>query len=330
MITTIADPSQVAQARRSAKRVAEALGFGEEAAGRVAIVASELATNILKHAGEGEIATRRFSDAEGEGVELLALDRGQGMADVTRALGDGYTTAGSRGNGLGAVRRLSQSFGIFSRPGQGTGIVARCTDRAAGPADAAAVVGAICAVCPGETESGDDWHVRYFRDRIRVLIADGSGHGVLAGQAASRAVLLFKEEPDRPLESLAQRIHQALAPTRGAAIAVAELDLAASLVRFVGIGNIGGSVHDQSGVKKLVSMNGTAGHLAPRIRVFEYPCSGPATLVMHSDGIGSRWDLAAYPGLASAHPALSAGILYRDHRRGRDDATVVAVRVEGR
>jgi anti-sigma regulatory factor (Ser/Thr protein kinase) len=328
MIIPVADPSQVAEARRTATRQAAELDLGEEAAGRVAIVASELATNILKHAGEGEIVVRRFVDAEGEGVELLALDRGPGMANVARCLADGYTTAGTRGNGLGAVRRLSQSFAVFSQPGQGTVIMARCGERRAQPNAASAVIGALRAVCPGETESGDDWHVRHRRDGVRILLADGSGHGPLAAQAAARAVAVFRDEPDRPLETLAERIHRALQPTRGAAIAVAELDQAAGMLRFVGVGNIAGTLYDRIGAKKLVSMNGTAGRLAPRIREFTYPFSGTATVALHSDGIGSRWDLATYPGLVSAHPALAAGILYRDYRRGRDDATAVVVRAE--
>lgn len=328
MIIPVADPSRVAEARRAATRAATALGFREEAIGRLAIIASELATNILKHAGEGEVLVRRFADAEGDGVELVALDRGPGMADVARCLADGYSTVGSRGTGLGAVQRLSQSFAVFSQPGQGTVILARCTDRGPGPADASAVIGAVCAVCPGETQSGDDWHVRHRTGGIRILLADGSGHGPLAAQAAASAVAVFKDEPGWPLGTLADRIHHALAPTRGAAIAVAELDREARVVRFIGIGNIAGTIYDGLGSKKLVSMNGTAGRLAPRIREFDYPFSGPLTLALHSDGIGSRWDLATYPGLVRSHPSLSAGILYRDHRRGRDDATAVVVRLE--
>jgi hypothetical protein len=49
-------------------------------------------------------------------------------------------------------------------------------------------------------------------------------------------------------------------------------------------------------------------------------------IILHSDGIASRWDIAAYPGLAVQHPSLIAGVLLRDHRRGRDDAAAVAMR----
>jgi anti-sigma regulatory factor (Ser/Thr protein kinase) len=327
VISTVADSSQVAETRRAAQREGAALGFGAEALGRVAIIATELSTNILKHAGRGEVLIRPFADAEGEGLEILALDNGPGMSDVARCLGDGYTTVGTRGNGLGAVRRLSQRFGVFSRPGQGTAIVARCLDGLGNATTATAVVGAVRAVCPGETVSGDDFRVHHMRGATRVLLADGSGHGPFAARAAEEAVRIFAAAPEDPPEVVVGRIHRGLAPTRGAAIGLAEIEEGAGVVRFVGVGNVAGTLYDSAGAKKLVSMAGIAGHLSPRIREFLYPFSPPATLVLHSDGIGTRWNLDAYPGLPSAHAALVAGILYRDFRRSRDDAAVVSVRV---
>lgn len=325
MISTVADSSQVAEARRAAQREGAALGFGEEAVGRVAIIATELSTNILKHAGRGEILIRPFADAEGHGLEILAVDNGPGMSDVARCLSDGYTTVGTRGTGLGAVRRLAHRFGVFSRPGQGTAILARCLD---GQSNAAtAVVGAVRAVCPGETISGDDFRVHHMPGATRILLADGSGHGPFAAHAAEEALRIFAAAPEDPPEIVVGRIHRGLASTRGAAIGLAEIEEGAGVVRFVGVGNIAGALYDFGGAKKLVSLSGTAGHLSPPIREFLYPFSPPATLVLHSDGIGTRWDLGAYPGLLGAHPALAAGILYRDFRRGRDDATVVTVRV---
>ena len=65
----------------------------------------------------------------------------------------------------------------------------------------------------------------------------------------------------------------------------------------------------------MVSHNGTAGHVAPRIREFTYEFTGNPLVILHSDGLTTRWDLAAYPGLASQHPSLIAGVLLRDHRR---------------
>ncbi|HEX6078241.1 MAG TPA: serine/threonine protein kinase, partial [Methylomirabilota bacterium] len=79
--------------------------------------------------------------------------------------------------------------------------------------------------------------------------------------------------------------------------------------------------------RHLVSSNGTAGHAAQRIKEFSYPWPAGALLIMHSDGLGSRWRLDRYPGLRERHPALVTGVLYRDWSRSGDDVTVVAARL---
>jgi hypothetical protein len=109
-------------------------------------------------------------------------------------------------------------------------------------------------------------------------------------------------------------------------VAVARIDEAARTVRYVGVGNICGVLVTAAGARHMVSHNGTAGHIAPRIREFTYDFTGNPLVILHSDGLTGRWDLAAYPGLASQHPSLIAGVLLRDHRRARDDASVVAMR----
>lgn len=123
-----------------------------------------------------------------------------------------------------------------------------------------------------------------------------------------------------------KRLHRALAPTRGGAVAIARIDETARTVRYVGVGNISGTLIDNGSIRHMVSHNGTAGHIAPRIREFTYGFTANPLVILHSDGVTTRWDLSSYPGLAAQHPSLIAGVLWRDHRRGRDDATVVAMR----
>jgi hypothetical protein len=139
-------------------------------------------------------------------------------------------------------------------------------------------------------------------------------------------VQTFLQHAEAPCEAILERMHAALAPTRGAAVAVARIDTAARMVRFVGVGNIGAIVTEGGRTRHMVSHNGTTGHLAPRIREFTYEFASDPVILLHSDGLTSRWDLAAYPGLAAQHPSLLAGVLLRDHRRGRDDASAVAMR----
>ena len=148
------------------------------------------------------------------------------------------------------------------------------------------------------------------------MLVDGSGHGAEAARAAETAVRTFSENADAACEVIVERIHRALAPTRGGALAVARIDTAARVVRFVGLGNISAMLVNGGRSRHMVSHNGTAGHVAPRIREFTYDFTGDPLVILHSDGLTSRWDFAAYPGLAAQHPSLVAGVLLRDHRRG--------------
>jgi len=247
------------------------------------------------------------------------------MVDPGRCMQDGYSTAGSPGNGLGAVARLADITRIYSRPGQGSAILARFVN-APGTASQT-LLGATLAPYPGERVCGDNWSWSSTARGRTLMLVDGSGHGAEAARAAEIAVRSFNEHADAACEDIVERLHRALAATRGAALAVARIDTAARVVRYVGVGNISGILVNGGGkARHMVSHNGTAGHVAPRIREFTYEYSSEPLVIMHSDGLTSRWDLAAYPGLTVEHPALIAGVLLRDHRRGRDDASVVAMR----
>ena len=224
------------------------------------------------------------------------------------------------------MARKADWFAIFSRPGLGTAVLARFVAAPPPPDRGRIVIGAIVDPYPGEYVCGDGWAYAESPGGGTVLAVDGLGHGEYAARAAAVAVEVFLANADRDCVRLVETLHRALAPTRGAALAVARLDRTERVVRFVGIGNITGAMIGDGQLRHMVSHNGTAGHVAPRIREFTYPFAGEPTLILHSDGMSARWDLGSYPGLAVAHPALIAGILFRDHRRGRDDCSVVVVR----
>jgi hypothetical protein len=137
---------------------------------------------------------------------------------------------------------------------------------------------------------------------------------------------LVRQHPGDSPRGRVAAAHAGLRSTRGGALAVADVDLGRGLVRFCGLGNISAAIVANGVVRRLVSQNGTAGHSAARIDEFSYPWPSGGLLVLHSDGLGTHWDLDRYPGLARRHPGLIAGVLYRDFTRGRDDATVIVAR----
>jgi anti-sigma regulatory factor (Ser/Thr protein kinase) len=327
---TIADPSRPGEARRRAVAMAGILGFDETERGKVAIIVTEAATNLLKHAGGGELIVSGLERGPRGGLELLALDRGPGMHDVGRCLSDGYSTAGSAGTGLGAMVRLSTLVEIQSAADQGTALLVRLW--ASPPPDPDGEewleLGVVNLPMAGEAASGDAWAIVELGRRNVLVVADGLGHGPMASEAALAAVRIARERAaDGPAEVI-RAAHAALRSTRGAALAVAELDRDRGQVRYAGVGNISGTIltPDRDRASSLVSHNGIVGHEMRKVQEFEYPWSPGSTLVMHSDGLATHWRLDRYPGLLARHPSLIAGVLYRDFARGRDDVTVLVAR----
>ena len=331
LAVAIDDPSKVGEARRSANAIAAAIGLSETDAGKFAILASEAATNIAKHAIRGHLVLRSLGAEGAAGAEVVAIDHGPGIPDLDRALTDGYSTAGSSGTGLGAMSRLASVFDIYTSAGSGTVLVARIArptpEGSVRPFD----VGVVRVPKDGETACGDDWGIAVdARGRAMVAMADGLGHGQLAAEASRRAVnVAVDRSGDQPAMIVAQ-VHAALRSTRGAALAIAELETAGASVRYAGLGNISASLVSPGDSKSLVSHGGIAGHEARKIQEFAYDWPAGALLVMHSDGLSGRWDLGRYPGLAARDPSVVAGVLYRDYSRGRDDALVVVVRAAAR
>ncbi len=322
----IDDPSQVAEGRRMATVVAEREGLPSDAAAKAAIVASELGSNLLKHAQRGELHITGLSGRGGRGVEILSIDRGPGIVNVGDSLQDGHSTTGTSGTGLGAVRRLSDEFDIFSQPGKGTILVSQIHG-GDGLANLAGFrVGLASRPVFGETVSGDAWAVRLGDGDVLFMVADGLGHGVLAADASSAAVNAFNRSTEQSPAGLVQVMHNALRGTRGAAVAVARVEFREARVRFAGLGNIAGTVIAGGKSHAMVSHNGTAGHEARHIREFVYPWSPDSVIVLHSDGLSTNWNASSFPGLLRKHPSVIGALLYRESARERDDACVLVGR----
>ena len=140
MIIRVSDPTHAGEARRHAAIYAETANLGERERGSLAIVVTEMATNLVKHAGAGTILVESVTGNGSPAVRVLALDKGPGIRDLSSALRDGYSTAGTAGSGLGAMKRLSSAFDIYTAPGLGTAVLSefwpsKKTMQIAGPID---------------------------------------------------------------------------------------------------------------------------------------------------------------------------------------------------
>ena len=322
----ITDTSAAATVRRSAEAMASRLGFDSTRTGQLAIVVMELATNIVKHAKQGEMLLSECGAGADRGIEVLALDKGRGVADFDQSVLDGRSTAGTLGHGLGAIRRMADTFEIFSLPAKGTAALSRLWSKQHDTRAASFSLGVVNVPKSGETVSGDAWSANVGPYAASVIVADGLGHGILAAEASGAAITEFERDPFRSPSQSLEDVHSALRPTRGAAVAIASLDFEHDVLRFAGIGNVAGVIIEGTTRRSLVSHNGTAGHTARHMHEFNYPLVRSSVLVMHSDGLATSWNAADYAGLWGRDPSLVAGVLYRDFTRHRDDVTVLVGR----
>lgn len=324
----VEDPSQPGEARRMAATFCRELGFNELLIAQVSLVVTELATNLVKHTGNagGDLVFIPF-EVEGDvGLDVLSLDLAEGIASVAESLRDGYSTTDTHGGGLGAIRRQSSDFDIYSIFGKGTALLSRFWLETTAQSNHKMRIGSVCLPVKGEQACGDAWATKSLPGSTLFLLADGLGHGPEAALAANLAVSIFKSASAvRPYE-LISLVNNALGHTRGAAVAIAEIVWSQKKINFAGIGNISGAVFGDECHFNLVSHNGTAGVNAPHIMEFEYPWPHNGLLIIHSDGLSTHWSLDDYPGLSQKHPALIAGVLFRDYQRLRDDSCILVAR----
>ncbi|MEU7866703.1 ATP-binding protein [Dactylosporangium sp. NPDC049140] len=315
------EPGAAGIARRVAVDCAHRLGFSEQRAGEVAIVAAELASNLHRHADGGALSVRCLRRGTTGGVELVAVDAGPGMRDLPFSSVDGHSTAGTLGIGLGAVRRLSDRAAGYSLPGRGTVLIAQLWPGDRRRAEPSRVAG-LSRPITGEKVCGDRYAARRSNaGALLVLVADGLGHGTLAAAAAAAVTDGFLASEVEAPGAILEQLHRTVSHTRGAAVSVARI--AGGSVVFAGLGNVAGTIAFPDGDRRgMVSMPGIVGHQARTVREFSYELPPEGIVVLHSDGVSDRWSLRDYPGLVRQEPLLVAATLLRDAGVRRDDACV--------
>jgi anti-sigma regulatory factor (Ser/Thr protein kinase) len=318
----VTDTSSVGEVRRAALLAAQRLGFDETRSGEFALLATESTRNVLIHGGGGEVLISGMKDGGGAVARILAMDRGPGIANVAQAMSDGYSTAGTMGAGLGAMKRMATALEIFTAK-NGTVVLMELGKTAAW--DKLQIAGLVVPY-PGERFCGDGWTFHHTPERMLVLVVDGLGHGVEAAEAAQEAIATFHQRAGLGPADILGYLHDGLKKTRGAVASIAEIRPKEKTLTYAGVGNISAVLLAGDTSRSLVSHNGTLGMTIARIQEFRLDWPADAVLVMHSDGLQSRWDLRTYSGLMVRHPAVIGGALLRDFRRQRDDASVVVVK----
>ena len=324
----IEDRSYFNVIKKDIAKAAEGLGFPAEQIGKLNIIVAEMASNLLKFGDRRrEFLWKTFYQEGKAGVEMLTIDKGRGMANVPQALQDGFSTSGTAGEGLGAIKRLSHFFDLYSQPEQGTVLLSRlfASDKNI-PLNSPHIAAAFSVPKPGEEFCGDAYQMEIDREKkqFRLLVLDGLGHGVEAHAASEAALEVYRKLPNDSPSHLLQQIHSAIKKTRGAVGLALNYRFNKEAITYAGVGNITGKIVGFDYSKSLVSFNGIVGHvMSSRVHDQEVEWGRGRLLFIHSDGINSRWDISKYPQIQSHDPSIMAACLYRDHSRGTDDVTIV-------
>ena len=317
----VEDASAVAACRQAVQNMAERLRFPAARIGQLALAVTEAASNLHKHAEQGSLLLCVNRDGPQPGIDLVTIDAGPGVRDVSAALRDGHSTAGTLGIGLGAIQRLADFADLYSRPGHGTALVARfCVSPPVSQPRWAGLIRPIT----GETECGDAYGVVPADGAVTAVLCDGLGHGPLAAAAAAAGVAAVLDDPAGEPAALLERVHRRMSGTRGGAVGVVQVS--GQLARFAGLGNVAASIVSDGQRKSMISIPGIAGVQARTIRQFEYDVPPGSAVIVHSDGVSSRWEAAALPALEARDPLLIAAVLLAEAGVHRDDAGVLVLK----
>lgn len=333
----IPDKSYASIAKREVTRIAESIGMSANGVGKLNIVVAEMASNLSKHAALGGELLVRVLGAPYPGIEVICLDSGPGMADPSKMQEDGVSTLGTAGEGLGAIKRQSDVFDLYSQQGVGTVILSRIYLNSKITAGAQATshhdVGYVLVPKPKETLCGDGLAILEHEKGVYLLALDGLGHGASAHEASQLAVQFFTSSPALLPADALRNIHQSIKRTRGAVGIAANISTRSNRLSYCGIGNIAGKLYGPDGsygsssYKNIISYNGILGHNIPTtLNSQELEWGHHRMLILHSDGLKSRWDLSRYHALNRHLPSTVAALLYKDHSRQTDDALVVVCR----
>jgi anti-sigma regulatory factor (Ser/Thr protein kinase) len=318
----VEDGSAVVACRNAAQSLASQLSFPAARADGLALAVTEAASNLHKHAQQGALLVRAAPAALAQpGIEVITIDSGPGVRDVPAAQRDGQSTAGTLGIGLGAIRRLADFSDMFSVPGVCTALVARFS---AGPAAPPGSCAGLLRPISGEVECGDAFTVCGTDGQLTAVMCDGLGHGPLAAAAAREAIDTVLADRSGDPAAILRRVHERLGRTRGGAVAIASVTGRA--VRFAGLGNVAAWILSEGSRSGMLSVPGIAGHQARTIRQFDYELPAGAVIVLHSDGLSSRWDYRAMPGLTARDPLTIAAVLLAAAGVHRDDAGILVLR----
>jgi anti-sigma regulatory factor (Ser/Thr protein kinase) len=327
----IDDRSLIAFIKREIHNLALQIGFTPHRAAETDIIVAELTTNLIKYAKEGELLYRSNVEDEQNIIEIYSLDKGIGFDNLARIMNDGYSSSNTLGHGLGSIKRLSNDFQIYSIKNWGCVQYIKIYDKPdfrVSSLENGLNYDAIALNYPTENVCGDGYHVKYSKKGFQIFLGDGLGHGENAHEAVQLAIKAFKQSPETEPAEILRDIHTKVKKSRGLVATIASAEYATQEWTICGIGNISTRIYDGLENKTYTPYNGIIGHNIPRtLNSTKHPYKKHQIIIMHSDGLRTRWSLNDMASILKQHSGVIAAALLKENIRGTDDASILVGKI---
>jgi anti-sigma regulatory factor (Ser/Thr protein kinase) len=330
-VLQVSHPSDAYEARCRIKSMAVDLGFSLKESEDLAIVVSELSSNLVRHAGGGQLVFTPLTKGITSGIKIVSQDKGPGIAEVNKAIVDGFSTSGTLGYGLGTIKRLMDQLYIEPSPEEQPGTLITCVKWSKNPGKAVSCplsFGSASRTRPDMSLNGDSVIIRQWNNSALLALIDGLGHGKYAHEAARAAREYIETHYDQPLPLIFRGVGKACRATRGVVMALARFDWGEGAINlsFARVGNISAKVFNYSQPMSFPEQRGIIGFNAPEPITAKYRWEPSQVLVLHTDGLTTAWRWTDFPKLAEASAPYTAEYLLQKLARDDDDASVLVVR----
>jgi anti-sigma regulatory factor (Ser/Thr protein kinase) len=324
------DRSYFAILKKEIHALAVGAAFPIAKLGELDIIVAELVSNLAKHATGGRVLVKLIEENGIRGIELISIDNGPGMTDVSRMVADGVSTKNTLGQGLGAMKRLSDTFQVYSLKDWGTVILIRLFNEAI-PLFLKPLKGDVRSVIlpkPGETACGDGFYYKSTQNQVSMFLGDGLGHGPEAALAVNEAGRAFLECTETEPAEMLRYINNEVKKTRGLVGTIAILSFGLMQWKICGVGNISTRLMSSLESKNFMPYNGIIGLNIPRtIKPQEIDYEKGQYLIMCSDGLKSKWETLRYAAIQRYDASIISASVLKDYARNTDDMSVAVCKI---
>ncbi len=314
----------------NAELLAAEIGFDAVARKEIGIVAAELVSNIIRHAGSGELHLEQVKRNSNTGMQLVSYDQGPGIKEPNLVTADGYSDDCGLGYGLGSINRIMDELEIDSPIWNQRGCRVVCRKWLFMKEDAVIPsplsFGVATRPLPGSKFNGDAYFLKTWGNKALLAVIDGLGHGQFAHRASQKARNYLQSHFDQPFGSLLMGVGRECLTTRGVVMALARFDWQQRTLHFTSVGNISTRIFGAPGDLNLPIRRGILGRRAPKPIISEHQWDPSYTLVMHSDGLRTHWGIGDVPGLTKMPAQKAAKRLLDSFSKQTDDAVVAVVK----